>query len=66
MKVLVSCLVYFFFFFLIAVSIWRDGCWSRKSYWYDPVARFILAISLINGLISLIGVFVGLVEICNG
>lgn len=63
MEVLIQCLAFTFLFFLITINIWRDGSWSKKSFWYDPVARFMLGFSFLIGLVSLFGTFVGLMEV---
>ena len=65
MEVLMPCLVYTIFYHGIAVSIWREGSWSKKAFIYDPVARFMMILSFTLGIISLFGTFVGLMEVCK-
>ena len=63
MEVLIQCLVFTFLFFLITINIWCDGSWSKKSFWYDPVSRFMMGFSFLIGIVSLFGTFVGLIEV---
>ena len=59
MEVLIPCLIFTVFYYFIAISVWREGSWSKKSFLYDPVALFMMILCFILGTISLCGVYVG-------
>ena len=65
MEVLIPCLVYTVLYYTIAISVWRDGSWSKKDFMYDPVARFMMILSFILGTLSVFGIFVGLCHVIN-
>lgn len=65
MEVLIPSLVYTILYYFIAISVWRDGSWSKKAFRHDPIALFMMILSFILGTLSLIGVFVGLCHAIN-
>ena len=59
MEVLIPCLIFTVFYYFIAIYLWIEGSWSKKSFLYDPVALVFMILSFILGTISLCGVYVG-------
>lgn len=59
MEVLIPSLGYTVLYYAIAISLWREGSWSKKSLLYDPVVLFVMLLCFILGTVSLCGVYVG-------
>lgn len=65
MEVLIPSLGYTVLYYAIAISLWIEGSWSKKSFLYDPVALFVMILCFIIGTISLCGVYVGYDYVIN-
>ena len=60
MEVFLPCLIYTVIFYFLTINIWREGSRHKKSFLYDPFARFVLVLSFIMGSLCLCGVIIGL------